>query len=51
MEQETLEKWICSECNAPIEDEAEFTDNDGVCDDCFSLRIKKRVGLVKEPSL
>ena len=51
VEQKTLGKWFCSECNMEIEDETEFTDNDGICDDCHSMRLKKRIGLIKEEHL
>lgn len=44
MEQVT-EKMICSECNCEIVDTAEFMDNNGVCDECYSIPIKKRRGL------
>jgi DNA-directed RNA polymerase subunit RPC12/RpoP len=40
-------KMICSKCKAEIEDEQEYLDNDGVCDDCYAIPIKKRVGKLK----
>ena len=47
MEQVIDQKWVCSNCDCEISDEMEYTDNDGVCDDCFSIPIKKRIGQVK----
>jgi hypothetical protein len=46
MEQAATEKWICSTCKSKIADYTEFVDNDGVCDDCYSIPLKKRRGLV-----
>jgi DNA-directed RNA polymerase subunit RPC12/RpoP len=46
MEQNVKEKWICSQCNSEIADYTEYVDNDGVCDDCYSIPLKKRRGLV-----
>ncbi|MGM0900919.1 MAG: hypothetical protein ACQEXB_07430 [Bacillota bacterium] len=47
MEQVANQQWICSECNKVITDEAEYTDNNGVCDECYSIPIKKRIGKVR----
>ena len=44
---EQVTHWICSKCNTVITDEHEYLDNDGVCDDCYSIPIKKRRGLLK----
>lgn len=44
---QTVEKWICSKCNKAIADEAEYIDNKGLCDDCYSIPIKKRIAKVK----
>jgi DNA-directed RNA polymerase subunit RPC12/RpoP len=38
------QKWICSDCKALMTDEAEYVDNAGVCDDCYSKPIKMRIG-------
>ncbi|MGD6843042.1 hypothetical protein ACQCVH_11045 [Bacillus infantis] len=46
MEQAATEKWICSACKSEIADYSEFVDNDGVCDECYSIPLKKRRGLV-----
>lgn len=46
MEQVTEQKMVCSSCNGIITDEREYLDNDGVCDDCYSIPLKKRLGLV-----
>ncbi|MBT2758007.1 hypothetical protein J7E71_19230 [Mesobacillus foraminis] len=43
--EKVAEEMICSKCNCNILDEAEFMDNDGVCDECYSFPIKKRRGL------
>lgn len=42
-----VHQWICSKCQQVIMDENEYIDNKGVCDDCYSIRIKKRIGLIK----
>lgn len=47
MEQVTVQQWICSKCQKEITEEAEYIDNHGVCDDCYSLPIKKRMGKLK----
>ncbi|SEM19762.1 hypothetical protein SAMN05192533_101381 [Mesobacillus persicus] len=47
MEQVTEQQWICSKCNNVITDEDEYQDNNGVCDDCYSLPIKKRIGKLR----
>ncbi|MCM3584532.1 hypothetical protein M3182_02090 [Mesobacillus maritimus] len=47
MEQVTEQLWICSKCGEKITDEAEFIDNQGVCDECYSLPIKKRIGKLR----
>jgi DNA-directed RNA polymerase subunit RPC12/RpoP len=47
MEQVTKQLWICSKCKKEITDEVEFVDNEGVCDDCFSIPIKKRIGKLR----
>lgn len=47
MEQVIDQKWICSKCECEILDEIEYVDNRGVCDDCFSIPIKKRVGKLR----
>jgi hypothetical protein len=46
MEQAATGKWICSACKSEIADYSEFVDNDGVCDECYSIPLKKRRGLV-----
>jgi hypothetical protein len=43
-----VQQWKCSKCDQPIVDENEYIDNDGVCDTCYSLLIKRRIGLVKK---
>ncbi|CAM4011928.1 hypothetical protein [Mesobacillus zeae] len=50
MEQVT-EKMICSKCNAEITVEREYQDNDGICDDCYGLQIKKLIGRVRSRGL
>lgn len=47
MEQVTEQQWICSKCNNVITDEDEYKDNNGVCDDCYSIPIKKRIGKLR----
>lgn len=47
MEQVIDQKWICSKCNCEIIDEAEYIDNHGVCDDCYSIPLKKRIGKLR----
>jgi hypothetical protein len=47
MEQITDVKWVCSGCSKEITDETEYLDNDGLCDDCYSIPIKKRIGKVR----
>ncbi|MCM3324253.1 hypothetical protein MKX67_18405 [Cytobacillus sp. FSL W7-1323] len=47
MEQVKQGLWICSKCEAVITDYNEYHDNDGVCDVCYSIPIKKRRGLLK----
>jgi ribosomal protein L40E len=48
MTQVVNQEWICSKCYAVIFDEAEYNDNNGVCDECYSLPIKKRLGILKK---
>ncbi|HLU22831.1 MAG TPA: hypothetical protein VKZ77_10170 [Bacillaceae bacterium] len=36
----------CSECDKEIMDEREYQDNNGVCDDCYSIPFKKSRGLI-----
>lgn len=43
----TEQQWHCSTCNQIITDENEFIDNKGVCDECYSIPIKKRIGKVR----
>lgn len=43
-----VQQWTCSKCQQVIMDENEYIDNKGVCDDCFSIPIKKRIGLIKK---
>lgn len=43
-----IQQWKCSKCHAIILDENEYMDNDGVCDTCYSLPIKKRIGSVRK---
>ncbi|MBM4763391.1 hypothetical protein [Bacillus sp. B15-48] len=47
MEQVVKKRLICSKCKQEITDVIEFEDNDGVCDDCYSIPIKKRIGKLK----
>lgn len=47
MEQVINQIWICSNCNCEITDEAEYIDNDGVCDGCYSITLKKRIGKLR----
>jgi DNA-directed RNA polymerase subunit RPC12/RpoP len=35
----------CSNCGKEIMDEWEYHDNNGVCDDCYSIPLKKSRGL------
>ena len=35
----------CSKCDKEIMDEREYQDNNGVCDDCYSIPLKKSRGL------
>lgn len=35
----------CSKCDKEILDEWEYHDNNGVCDDCYSIPLKKSRGL------
>ena len=35
----------CSKCGKEIMDEREYHDNNGVCDDCYSIPLKKSRGL------
>lgn len=50
MEQVTGSKWNCSNCGKKINDENEYIDNKGVCDDCYSIPVRKRRGLLIHPS-
>lgn len=43
---DTVDKWNCSGCHRVIREEAEYVDNGGVCDDCYSKHIKRRLGKV-----
>ncbi|MEH7346989.1 hypothetical protein V7122_24455 [Bacillus sp. JJ1532] len=43
--EQVIENWICSNCNLEITDEREYLDNNGVCDDCYSIPLKKKLGL------
>ena len=36
----------CSKCGNEINDEWEYHDNNGVCDDCYSISLKKSRGLI-----
>lgn len=36
----------CSKCGKEIMDECEYRDNNGVCDDCYSIPLKKSRGLI-----
>ena len=36
----------CSKCDKEIMDEWEYHDNNGVCDDCYSIPLKKSRGLI-----
>ena len=36
----------CSKCGKEIMDEREYHDNNGVCDDCYSIPLKKSRGLI-----
>ncbi|WP_251552018.1 hypothetical protein [Neobacillus muris] len=36
----------CSNCDKEIMDEWEYHDNNGVCDDCYSIPLKKSKGLI-----
>lgn len=47
MEQVIDQTWICSNCHCEITDEAEYLDNSGVCDDCYSIPLKKRIGKLR----
>lgn len=42
-----VQQWRCSKCDQLILDENEYLDNDGVCDTCYSLSFKRRIGLLK----
>ncbi|WP_156416252.1 hypothetical protein [Cytobacillus dafuensis] len=44
--EQVIEKWICSNCSIEITDENEFIDNNGVCDECYSIPIKKKLKLI-----
>jgi hypothetical protein len=46
MEQVT-KKLICSKCRKEISDEIEFRDNGGICDDCYSIPVMKRIGRIR----
>ena len=35
----------CPKCGKEIMDEWEYHDNNGVCDDCYSIPLKKSIGL------
>lgn len=43
--EQVIERWICSSCSIEITDEMEFIDNKGVCDDCYSIPLKKKLKL------
>jgi hypothetical protein len=45
--EQVKKKWICSKCNKDIMDEVEFIDNGGICDDCYSIPVKKRIGRIR----
>jgi DNA-directed RNA polymerase subunit RPC12/RpoP len=36
----------CSKCGKEIMDEWEYHDNNGVCDDCYSIPLRKSRGLI-----
>jgi DNA-directed RNA polymerase subunit RPC12/RpoP len=36
----------CFKCDKEIMDEREYQDNNGVCDDCYSIPLKKSRGLI-----
>jgi len=40
------QQLICSKCEKEIMDECEYYDNNGVCDDCYSIPLKKSRGLI-----
>ncbi|HZG71760.1 MAG TPA: hypothetical protein VEY51_09515 [Chondromyces sp.] len=44
--EKAAEQLICSQCQTEIADEQEYEDNGGVCDDCYSIPLRKRRGLV-----
>ncbi len=44
MKQVKQQQWICSKCEKVIEDKNEYIDNDGVCDQCYSRKLKIRRG-------
>jgi formylmethanofuran dehydrogenase subunit E len=46
-ESTVVQQWICSKCEQVITDENEYIDNKGVCDDCFRIPLKRRLGLLK----
>ncbi|WP_180968224.1 hypothetical protein [Cytobacillus massiliigabonensis] len=43
--EQAVEKMICSNCRVEITDEREYLDNKGVCDDCYSIPIRKKLKL------
>jgi hypothetical protein len=45
-EETVNDQWECSGCKQEITDEQEYYDNDGVCDDCYSIPVRKRRGLI-----
>ncbi|MBN6888982.1 Zn finger protein HypA/HybF involved in hydrogenase expression [Cytobacillus horneckiae] len=42
--EQVKQRWICSKCKQEIDDKNEYYDNKGVCDQCFSIKLKKRRG-------
>ncbi|MGM0879092.1 MAG: hypothetical protein ACQEWV_31755 [Bacillota bacterium] len=40
----TDQQWQCSKCKRGFKDENEYIDNKGVCDECYSIPLKKRIG-------
>lgn len=40
------QSFKCSKCGREIMDEREYHDNNGVCDDCYSISLRKSRGLI-----
>jgi hypothetical protein len=47
VEQVDKKVGICSKCEKEITDEIEFRDNGGICDECYSIPVKKRIGRLR----